>query len=268
MVASVYDSARLAAGYAFDRPPVHERILRTAGIGRRARRALDIGCGAGVSTAALVPLAERVVGVEPEPAMLAHRQSVAPRAEFVIGLAERLPFAADSFELVTAAGSLNYTHLPSALAGIARVLEPGGTFLLYDFSDGRTSAVGDEAAGDGAAGSGAAGDALAEWFGAFERRYPWPPGWRPLDPRALPLGEHGLRLVGYEDIHTNLPMSLDAYLRYVLSEVNVDSSVVSGLSTEDEVRDWCRATLAPVFARGEVTVVIPGYLAVIAGTAA
>ena len=252
-MASVYDSERLAAGYAFDRPPVHERILRAAGLAGRARRALDVGCGAGASTAALVPVAERVVGVEPVPAMLAHHRSVAPDAEFVVGSAECLPFAAGSFDLVSAAGSLNYTHLPSSLAEVARVLAPGGTFLLYDFSNGRSSAT---------------GDALARWFAAFERRYPWPPGWRPLDPRTLPLADYGLRLVGYQDVETHLPMNLDAYLRYVLSEVNVDSSVASGLSTADEAGDWCRATLEPVFADGDVTVVIPGYLAVTVGAAA
>jgi hypothetical protein len=110
---------------------------------------------------------------------------------------------------VTAAGSLNYAQLPSALAGIARVLAPGGTFLLYGFSQGRSSAT---------------GVGLAQWFAAFERRYPPPGGWRPLDPRELPLAEHGLRLVRYDDIVTQLPMALDAYLRYVLSEVNVNSS--------------------------------------------
>ena len=29
-MASGYDSERLAAAYAFDRPPIHERILRSA----------------------------------------------------------------------------------------------------------------------------------------------------------------------------------------------------------------------------------------------
>jgi hypothetical protein len=37
-MASVYDSERLAAGYAFDRPPVHEQILRSARLGRQADR--------------------------------------------------------------------------------------------------------------------------------------------------------------------------------------------------------------------------------------
>ena len=119
---SVYDSERLAVAYAFDRPPIHKQILRSARLTRQADRALDVGCGAGLSTAALVPLARRAIGLEPIPAMLAHHRTVVPQARFVIGQAERLPFAAGSFDLVTAAGSLNYTDLPSALAEIARVL--------------------------------------------------------------------------------------------------------------------------------------------------
>jgi SAM-dependent methyltransferase len=117
---SVYDSERLAAGYAFDRPPIHEHILRSARLERRALagNALDAGCGAGLSTAALAPLERQVVGLEPIHAMLAHRRTVAPHARFVIGEAELLPLAAGSFDLVAAAGSLNYVDLPLALAEI------------------------------------------------------------------------------------------------------------------------------------------------------
>jgi hypothetical protein len=36
---SVSDSERLAAGYAFDRPPVHEQILRLARLDRQTGQA-------------------------------------------------------------------------------------------------------------------------------------------------------------------------------------------------------------------------------------
>jgi SAM-dependent methyltransferase len=253
---SVYDSERLAAAYAVDRPPIHERILRSARLGSAssdsarfepiADRALDVGCGAGLSTAALAPLARRVIGLEPVSTMLTHRRSVAPDARFVTGQAERLPFPTGSFDLVTAAGSLNYTDLPVALTEIARVLTPKGTFLLYDFSTGRNSLDGDQ---------------LADWFTAFEQRFPWPPGWTPLDPRQLRLAEYGLRLLDYADFEIPLPMTFDAYLRYMLSEVNVDDAIARGACGAEEARDWCRQTLTPVFANGEVTVQIPGYTA-------
>jgi SAM-dependent methyltransferase len=248
-MASVYDSERLAAAYARDRPPIHEQILRAARLDRQADRALDIGCGAGLSTAALAPLARRAIGLEPVPTMLRHRQAVARHASFVLGRAERLPFKAGSFDLVTAAGSLNYTDLPAALAEIARVLTRDGTFLLYDFSTGRRSVSGDE---------------LADWFDSFERRFPWPPGWAPLDVRELPPAGQSLRLIDYTDLEIRLPMDLAAYLRYMLSEVNVDDAIARGACSAEQARDWCLETLKPVFADGELTVVIPGYIATLA----
>jgi SAM-dependent methyltransferase len=247
---SVYDSERLAAAYAFDRPTVvHEQILRSARLVGQADLALDVGCGAGLSTAALAPLARRVVGLEPIPAMLAHRSTVAPHASFVIGRAERLPFAAGSFDLVTAAGSLNYADFPLALAEIARVLTPDGTFLLYDFSTGRHSVSGAK---------------LERWFASFEQRFPWPPGWQPLDVRELPLADYGLELLDFTAVETRLPMDLDAYLRYMLSETNVEDSIASGACSAEEARDWCRTTLEPVFADGPLTVLIPGHVATLA----
>jgi SAM-dependent methyltransferase len=243
---SVYDSERLARAYTYDRPPIHEQILRSARLNRQADRALDVGCGAGLSTAALAPMARQVVGLEPIPTMLTHRRTIAPEAGFVIGQAERLPFAAKSFDLVTAAGSLNYTDLPTALTEIARVLTRDGTFLLYDFSVGRSSVRGNE---------------LAVWFAAFEQRFPWPPGWQPFDVREMPLAAYGLRLLDYTDIEVQLPMAFDAYLRYMLSEVNVDNAIARGACSAQEARDWCRQTLEKVFADGDVTVVIPGYIA-------
>ncbi|TDD22834.1 class I SAM-dependent methyltransferase [Nonomuraea diastatica] len=209
--------------------------------------------GAGVSTAALAPLAHRVIGLEPVPAMLVHRRSVAPSARFVIGTAERLPFAAASFDLVAAAGSLNYTDLTSALAEVARVLTPDGVFLVYDFSKGRSSLT---------------GDALTAWFESFEQRFPSPPGWRPLAVQQLPLIGAGLRLLGYADVEIAVPMTLDDYLRYVLGEVGVDNAIARGDDSAEQARDWCRRTLVEVFLSGDVTVVFRGYLATLARPAA
>ncbi|MGW3347783.1 class I SAM-dependent methyltransferase [Nonomuraea rubra] len=245
-MASVYDSDRLAAGYAFDRPPVHQQILKSVQLNRPAGRALDIGCGAGVSTAALAPLAEYVIGLEPIPAMLVHRRLVAPTARFAIGTAEKLPFAAASFDLIAAAGSLNYADLSLALAEVDRVLTPDGVFLLYDFSKGRSSLT---------------GSALAAWFASFEQRFPSPPGWRQLAIQELSVVQTGLDLLDYTDVEIPIRMTLSDYLRYVLAEVNVDSAIARGDVSAEQARDWCHRTLAEVFRNGEETVVFRGYLA-------
>jgi hypothetical protein len=132
------------------------------------------------------------------------------------------------------------------------VLTRDGTFLLYDFSAGR------QAEDDGR---------LAGWFALFEQRFPSPAGWQPLDVHALPLAACGLRLLHFTDVEIRLPMTFDAYLRYTLSETKIDSAIARGTCSAEEARDWCQRTLEAVFAAGDVTVVISGYVAALARTA-
>lgn len=246
----VYDSPRIAAGYAFARPPVHrpiiERIARHLRIAAPLGRALDVGCGAGASTAALAPLARTIVGVEPALAMLAHRAEVAPRAVFAAGQAERLPFTNSSFDLITAAGSINYMDRSLFLAEAGRVLAPDGVMVVYDFSAGRA-----------VHGS----HLLDEWYTGFERRYPAQPGYA-LDVRTLDFGRFGLRLGGYEEMDIAVPMTLDSYVRYAMSETNVHQAIARGAS-EEEIEDWCRRTLTNVFEDGSRDVLFSAYAAYI-----
>ena len=60
-------------------------------------------------------------------------------------------------------------------------------------------------------------------------------------------------------------MTLDDYLRFTVGGINVDSAIRRGADAE-EIRDWCRETLATVFASGEETVLIPGYVATLSRT--
>jgi SAM-dependent methyltransferase len=244
-----YDTDHLAEGYAFARPPVHRQIvarLATAGpfAGRVIRCALDLGCGAGLSTAALTALAPVVVGIDPARAMLAHHEKVAPGASFVVGRGEQLPFASGAFDLVTAAGALNYTERDRALAEIGRVLAAAGVLAIYDFSTGRTSPDTER---------------LDRWFSAFEDRYPLPPGYA-MDVRALDFQSAGLQLASVEPFEIALPFTRAAYMAYVLSEANVAQAIGSG-EGEAEVRAWCAASLEPVFGASALQVRFSGYIA-------
>ncbi len=250
--ASLYHSARLAAGYAHSRPPVHARVIEAVrkrfdelGI-ERARLALDLGCGAGVSTSALEPLAARAFGLEPALAMLLHASEVAPRGAFVAGRAEELPFRDGAFDLLAAAGSLNYTNLALVLPEVARVLDEEGAFIIYDFSAGRR--IADD-------------PRLDRWFSSFERRYPFPPGYE-MDVKNLGFADAGLRLVRFEEFHVAVPMDGNAYEAYAMSETNVEQAVSAG-APEAEVAAWCHETLREIFATGPRDVLFDAYVAYI-----
>jgi ubiquinone/menaquinone biosynthesis C-methylase UbiE len=245
---SIYDSPRLAAGYAYDRPFVHPRIIQAIGdylrITERLGRALDIGCGAGLSTAALEPLAETIFGLEPAREMLTHSRVVAPNALFLVGQAEKLPFSDEAFSLMTAAGSLNYTDLDLFLPDVARVLAPDGVLVVYDFSAGRRLRE---------------SNLLDEWYAAFECRYPSPPGYA-LSVKDLSYSQSGLRLEAYEELEVAVSMDLSSYLLYALSETSVESAIMRGVP-EAEIRDWCQSTLADVFGGKPHDVLFDAYVA-------
>jgi SAM-dependent methyltransferase len=244
----VYGSARMAAGYAFSRPPVHPQIIARVrddlGLGRPVARALDIGCGAGLSTAALDPLARVAVGLEPVRAMLMHRRAVAPGASFVAAVAEGMPFAAVSFDIVTAAGSLNYVDMARFLPELARVLAARGVMIIYDFSAGRRLRNDQR---------------LEAWYEEFERRYPPKPGYA-MDVRTLPYGAAGLRLESYAPFEVAVPMTLQSYVPYVMSETGVELAVAQGVP-EDGIRTWCQSTLNGILDDRPCDVIFDAYVA-------
>lgn len=113
------------------------QILR----GHRPYRLLDVGCGTGtlINVLARESMAERLAGLDYSPVMIrrvAEKIAGSPCAaklHAVVGDAERLPFAAESFDVVTCCNSFHhYPHQPAVIAGFRRVLRPGGLLILVD----------------------------------------------------------------------------------------------------------------------------------------
>jgi SAM-dependent methyltransferase len=245
-----FATSAMAAGYAADRPPVHshivDRICRDLADRIPVDLALDVGCGAGLSTRPLQRLARRRVGVEPVEAMVRAARTLDPGAAFTVGAAEALPVTPASVDLVTAAGSLNFTRLPDALRDIHRVLRQTGLLAAYDFATARS--FGDD-------------ETLDDWYAAFVARYPKPPSEAiPLDPARLAAEASMFRLVGETPLRIPLPLTAEAYARYMLTETNVAAAVRGGTSLDD-VRAWCEATLPHVFGGRARDVVFTGYIA-------
>lgn len=103
----------------------------------QVERVLDLGCGIGQ---ALFPMAALKgafgVGVDVSNAGLLigreifNRKLPEARVTFTRTVAESLPFAAESFDLVNCGLALPYMDNSRAIAEVARVLRPGGVFLL------------------------------------------------------------------------------------------------------------------------------------------
>jgi len=112
-----------------------EHISRYAFASRFAPEALvlDVGCGAGYGTAELASRARFAIGIDLAPEAITHATSTytLPNIRFVPGSALALPFANESFELVTAFEVIEHlTDWRSLLSEAKRLLHPDGVFLV------------------------------------------------------------------------------------------------------------------------------------------
>jgi SAM-dependent methyltransferase len=251
-----FGTDEMAAGYATSRPPVHPRVIEQVyqELGRTEpfARALDVGCGAGVSTRALTGFARNCIGLEPAEAMLKWAAALAPSADFAVGAAEALPLGDRTVDLITAAGSLNYANLDLFFPEAARVLLPHGVLVVYDFSPGRSFR---NAAG------------LDEWFAGFYNRFPPPvQEAQDLSPEILAKKKSGFRMSAHRRFEIGIPMAPESYLDYVMTETNIAAAVRDG-ADHSEIRSWCAQTLARVWQATEREVLFRGYFACMTPTA-
>ena len=93
---------------------------------------VDLGCGTGLSTRAWSERAERVVGIEPNPAMLAAAED-APGVEYREAYAHATGLPAGTADIVTASQSLHWMEPEPTFAEAARLLRHGGVFAAYDY---------------------------------------------------------------------------------------------------------------------------------------
>ncbi|HEY3468031.1 MAG TPA: class I SAM-dependent methyltransferase [Amycolatopsis sp.] len=106
-----------------------------------SRRWLDVGCGTGALTSAVLAAADpaEVVGVDPSEGFLkTARESVTdPRASFSLADARELPFPDDDFDVVVSGLVLNFVPDPAKAASeIARVTRGLAAAYVWDLAEG------------------------------------------------------------------------------------------------------------------------------------
>ncbi|MCB1501264.1 MAG: class I SAM-dependent methyltransferase [Bauldia sp.] len=115
--------------------PVFEAVLERTGVGPGIRY-LDAGCGAGMAAALAAVRGADVAGVDAAEAMLSIARSRVPKGDFRHGDLEDLPFAAETFDVVTGFNSLQYAGNPvAALREAGRVAKRGGVVVVMAFGE-------------------------------------------------------------------------------------------------------------------------------------
>jgi SAM-dependent methyltransferase len=97
---------------------------------------LDAGCGAGLALELSAARGATVTGLDASAGLLAFARTRLPGADLRLGEIEELPFAANSFDVVTAFNAIQYADTPArAVAELARVCRPGGRVAIGLWGD-------------------------------------------------------------------------------------------------------------------------------------
>lgn len=107
-------------------------------------RILDVGCGGGANIARLLAHVPNghVTGIDYSPVSVEASRGFnaeaveSGRCDIQEGNVSELPFPDSSFDIATAFETTYYWDLPIALREVARVLKPGGRFLVCNEDDG------------------------------------------------------------------------------------------------------------------------------------
>ena len=244
----LFQHDRVARGYASARPYLHPEVF--AGVREivrpRApfRRALDVGCGTGLSSLALLDLAEEVVGADTALEMLRHARR-RDGVRYVACGAEALPFREGSFDLVVACGSMDWVDRPRFMPRAAELTRSGGWLVSLDFGDtGRSPEV----------------PGLGRWYDeVFLRACPRPPASDPTI-TADEAGRHGFAAPLHRDFDSACPFSASQYAAFLMTESSVIAAVEFGRKAEADVRASLEGELAPLFGPEPRRVAFGGYI--------
>ncbi|MDP4263513.1 MAG: class I SAM-dependent methyltransferase [Bacteroidota bacterium] len=92
---------------------------------------LDAGCGAGLFSSLAIKAGAQVIGVDAAPGLLEVAKERNPQNNFLEEDLETLPFADNSFDVVTGFNSFQYAgSFEKALVEAKRVIRPGGRLVL------------------------------------------------------------------------------------------------------------------------------------------
>jgi len=208
------------------------------------RRALDVGCGTGMSSIALLDLAAEVVGLDTSVEML-RRARRAERVHYLAASAEALPFVRGNFDLVVACGSIDWVDRAKFMPDLAGLTESGGWLIPLDFGDTARCP---------------AAPRLQSWYSdVFLRRFPRPPSTDPF------IGNREAAAHGFSEPVTHhfvfpWPFTAHTYADFLLTESSVIAAVEFGHGRTEDLREWLLSELSPVFA-GEVRdIEFAGYI--------
>ncbi len=241
-----FSTKRIAEGYA-KRPWLHKNVIEaiSPALGGPFRNGLDVGCGAGLSTKALRLICRRVTGTDISKDMINVCKALYQDEDyaFYVAKAEETKLPEEKYDIITAAGVINWVERNAFLKNAGKVMTEGGKLVIYDFW------ISDQMIGV---------PDYTKWYDeAYLEKFPKPPRneevWEEKDMEGI------FHIREQKDFEVTYPFSEGAFADFMMIQSNVNERIRKEEISVEEARAWMKRTLAPFFEGQARELVFKGY---------
>ncbi|MBE5876241.1 MAG: class I SAM-dependent methyltransferase [Lachnospiraceae bacterium] len=244
-----FDFERIALGYAKDRPWLHpqviERLRKDLQIEDNFHNGLDVGCGAGLSTKALMLICDKVTGTDISEEMIKVCKVLYPESEYTFtqSPAEAAIAEENTFDIVTAAGVINWVDEDKFLHNLRRIMYDKGLLCIYDFG------ISDRMENN---------EAYTKWYQEdYLQTFPKPPRKEYTWTNDNLIEGFGIvQQVQYQLTHE---FDKDSFIRFMMIQSNVNAQIDAGQKSVEKVKRWFEETLQDIWVEERHTLIFNGY---------
>jgi ubiquinone/menaquinone biosynthesis C-methylase UbiE len=235
-----FDGREAAERYAKGRPDFHsntiEHIRSYLKVDGELNAALDIACGTGLSTKALLGIATHVYGTDISREML--NQALEPdKISYALAAAEHQPFTDGYFDLITVSSGVHWFDIDLFLSEAYRLLKNKSWLVLYE------NHFIAEMAGN---------EDFSQWFTlVYLKKYPSPSRNDRYAWTQENLSPKHLNLVTEERFKNPVALDKKQLALYFTTQSNVISAVERDETSYEEAESWLSAELALFFDHDE-----------------
>lgn len=229
-----------AERYAKGRPFFHRNTIKHIRefikIDNKLENALDVACGTGLSTNALLDIAQNVFGTDISDEIL--KLVLNPQQiKYSKASAENLPFENNYFDILTVSSGVHWFNIDQFLQEANRVLKSKSWLVLYEnYFISEMTGVKD----------------FDNWFpNIYLKKYPSPKRNNNYQWTDENLKDKGFKFIKEEKFKNPVEFTKEQLILYFTTQSNITSAVENKLSGYEDIEKWLGNELTPFFDHGQ-----------------
>jgi ubiquinone/menaquinone biosynthesis C-methylase UbiE len=232
-----FDPKNAAERYSKGRPYFHSNtishIQKHLHLDIKLDKALDIACGTGLSTKALLDIAVNVYGTDTSKEMLKWALSQ-DKINYLIAPAENQPFSNNEFNLITVCSGVHWFNIDKFLVEANRLLTNNGWLVLYDnFFISEMPGV----------------ESFSKWYpDVYLKMFPAPKRNNSYNWSNENLLSKNFTLDKQEEFKNPISYTKNELVLYFTTQSNITAVTDSGKMTYNEVEEWLNNELSQFYA--------------------